>query len=229
MKPEQEQMLREKEMAFFGAITASLSHQINNVFTIINELNGLLQDCLFAASTGQTLSNQKLHDISIKTTKQIERGTNYVKRLNQFAHSVDHSVDKTDLKELLLRITKLCQRFAALKKVELTTTFDPQPIIVETNTFRIQQAVFLCLQLALDSNQQKKTLTIRCQATGSDAQITIAGVELLLPDIQDQPTWSLVTMVMEQLHGRAVFVTNSGTGSFEMHIPLSPIVVGEKK
>lgn len=39
-------LLREKGFGFSGAITASLSHEINNVFAIINELSGLLEDFL---------------------------------------------------------------------------------------------------------------------------------------------------------------------------------------
>ena len=60
MSDAKEQLLREQGFGFFGAITASLSREINTVFAIINELSGLLDDFFHAAEQGTLLNVEKL-------------------------------------------------------------------------------------------------------------------------------------------------------------------------
>ena len=46
--PDRDLAARQNGFAFFGAITASLSHELNNVLATIKELSGLLEDLVHA-------------------------------------------------------------------------------------------------------------------------------------------------------------------------------------
>jgi C4-dicarboxylate-specific signal transduction histidine kinase len=59
---------------FFGKITASVTHELNNVFSIINEYNGLLEDQIFIAESELTPNIEKLSRIQDRLAKQIARG-----------------------------------------------------------------------------------------------------------------------------------------------------------
>ena len=52
--------LREQNLAFFGMISAGMSHEMRNVLSIIGEYAGLLDDFLVAAERGAPLDSDKL-------------------------------------------------------------------------------------------------------------------------------------------------------------------------
>ena len=80
-----------EELAFFGTITAGLSHELKNVIATINEYNGLLDD-LAQAAARRPLDPERLRQICGKITKQIERGESLILGLNRFAHSMDEPI-----------------------------------------------------------------------------------------------------------------------------------------
>ena len=82
---EREQLRREKDLAFFGAITASVSHELNNVISIVYQTAGLLNDLLAGAQRGRPISDERLEQIAIRIGEQTERGAAIIKRLNAFA------------------------------------------------------------------------------------------------------------------------------------------------
>ena len=60
-----ERVMWENSLAFFGAITASVSHELNNVMSIIDQNNGLLKDLL---AVGHPISNERLERINNSIT-----------------------------------------------------------------------------------------------------------------------------------------------------------------
>ena len=75
---------------FFGALTASVTHELNNVLGTIDQISGLLEDMAASASNNQTVSIENLNSLSEKINRQTERGIALIKQLNTFAHSADH-------------------------------------------------------------------------------------------------------------------------------------------
>ena len=58
MNENRNEILKEKGLAFFGEITASVSHEINNAISIINEYSGLLEDLTYTAERGENVSSE---------------------------------------------------------------------------------------------------------------------------------------------------------------------------
>jgi C4-dicarboxylate-specific signal transduction histidine kinase len=175
---EEFRVLREKNLAFFGTVTASLSHEINNVVAIVGELTGLLDDLLYAAEGGRPLNLEKLKDLSARLSKQVKKGETIIKRLNRFAHSVDEPVKQVNIKELLLQILAIAERFAFLKGIKLESQFTDDSVVIETNPFFLQQAVFLCIQLALSAAQKNDVIQIGFSQEKSGIRIFLNGVNL---------------------------------------------------
>jgi C4-dicarboxylate-specific signal transduction histidine kinase len=158
---------QEQNLAFFGAVSASLSHEINNVFSIINELAGLLDDHLLRLDQHMPLDPQKLKDISGKISRQVKRGEALIKLLNRFAHSADHWHAEVGVREVLERIVAISQRFATLSKAGIQTSFPADELIMRTSPFLLQQAVFRCIRMELAAVDARRSITVRLERTSA--------------------------------------------------------------
>ena len=158
---------------FFGRITASVSHEINNVLAITNELAGLLEDIAYAAGQGAEIDGQKLTDTSKSIQKQVQRGKETVHRLNRFAHSVDNWVSEFDLNVVLNDIVGLSQRFAYRMGVRLEVAASEEPVSILGNMFFFQQVIFTALVTVMGSQEPDEVIHVSCVRSEGGAEIRI--------------------------------------------------------
>lgn len=163
--------MREKGFEVFGAITASLSHEINNVFAIINELSGLLDDLLHAAEEGAPLDVEELGGTTKRIAAQVERGHEYVVQLNRFAHAVDKKQTTVLLNETVEDMTILCRRFGKLRQVELETCLPAISPRIEAGAFDAQHLIFRGIDIALDASRQGDVIRIGVEPQGDGARL----------------------------------------------------------
>jgi len=194
--------LKQEGLAFFGAITASLSHELNNAFAIINEHGGLLQDLLLGTQQGVPMDDRKLQRISRKIGAQVERGNALIRRLNRFAHSADSESREIDLAELLGDIVGLSQRLAGLRMMQLELRPGPEPVRLVSNPFFLQQAVFVAFQLFWDNAEANRLVTVVPEASGPGVRIVIAGARTVAPEASGEKR-ELLSILMEELRGEA--------------------------
>ncbi|NQT34001.1 HAMP domain-containing histidine kinase [bacterium] len=172
----QEQMLRENGLAFFGAITASVSHELNNVISIIDQTAGLLDDLLNGVESGQPIPNERLQRFADRVSNQTQRGVDIIKRLNTFAHGVDDPVCEFEINRLVENLTDLCQRFADMKKVDLKTRFSNEPITIMNSPFLVQQALYLYIRRVLAVSNPDETITVSIDSRESHATLSVECV-----------------------------------------------------
>ena len=177
MSDAKEQFLREKGFGFFGAITASLSHQMNNVLAIINELSGLLDDFLYAAEQGTPLDAEKLKGTVQRITAQVGRGQEYVKRLNRFAHTVDDKQATIVVNETVEAITALCRRFGILRQIEIETGLPEVSPTLVGNPFDLQHIMFRCIDIVLDASSKGDVVRIAVEPLDDGARLIFTGGE----------------------------------------------------
>jgi hypothetical protein len=119
-------------LAFIGAVNASISHELKNVFAIASETSGLMgdlvelaQEAAAARTEGGGLDMDRFAVLCRRINEQMRRGNGILKTMNRFAHSVDEplaEVDPADTAELMVR---LCARFAAMRGVKLECAAPP--------------------------------------------------------------------------------------------------------
>ena len=197
--------LQEKGLSFFGVVTASLSHEINNAIAIIGELSGLLDDLLYAAEQGRPLNVEKFKEISGKIGKQVKKGQGIIKRLNRFAHSVDEPVREFNLVDLLEQIFMIAERFAFLKGVNLQTVFANDSIMIRSNPFTLQQAIFTCIEVALVASEKGATVDVALKSNGGGARIALTSAPIPKTDEIDAKLLFLSTL-MGELGGKVEIV-----------------------
>ncbi len=108
----------EAGLQFFGKMSASNFHEINNVLAIINENAGLLEDLSLMVEDGMPIEPKRLQSVSEKIVKQVRRANKIVKNINRFSHSVDKPVKRIDLGETLAFMAELSERLAERRGFE---------------------------------------------------------------------------------------------------------------
>lgn len=160
-------------VAFFGAITASVSHELNNVIAIVDQTGGLLQDMIAARERGTAIDADRLARAAESVRQQAVRGLSIIRRLNRFAHSADEPSCAFDASEVLENLAGLCQRFAELKRVRLDFHPAPQAAPVIGNPFLLQASVFQACGLALAAAQRDDTITLSIAAADGDTIVRV--------------------------------------------------------
>ncbi len=163
-------------LAFFGTITASVTHELSNVIAIINELGGLLDDLLSLANAGAPVNLDKLKSLHGRLATQVARGDRIVRRLNRFAHTADHAVVQFDVRLVLDDLVRLTRRLTELKKVDLEADLPEQGILLTTDPFAFQQAVFLCIGHLLAAAAEGSRITVSVSVSSGSVGIAILGV-----------------------------------------------------
>jgi C4-dicarboxylate-specific signal transduction histidine kinase len=166
-----------RQIAFFGKITASVTHELNNVISIIEQTAGLLDDLIAGEERGIPIATERLATVSTSVQKQTQRGLGIIERLNKFAHSTDHAVTEFDLNETTGNLVELSRRLAGLKRIELDFRRPNGPLKITGNPFALQHAIFTGLQLVLEAATPDSTVVIENQSDerGAVVRITFDG------------------------------------------------------
>ena len=172
-------MLSQK-LEFFGAVSASISHELKNVLATIDGFSGLLEDLTLAAASGRPLAPERLEKLGGRIKRQADRGAELVVRLNRFAHSVDEPWAAVDVGEVLGRICDICERFASLGKVTLERSgVDEGALWVELDAFAFQHVLFLAIRAALDAAGGERVVRVGLRGLGRGYEVTITSADPL--------------------------------------------------
>ncbi len=194
---ERERIFRDKELEFFGAVTASLSHDMNNAIAIIEQTAGLLED-LISVGESQNVTKDKLQGIVDRIGKQTKRGAMIIRRLNAFAHSVEAAEREIELNDLTECVIALARRKAERRRTELVARPAAGRIVISANPFRVQEALYLSIQKAVSSLPEGSRLEIGAGGGDVTAWISVEGE---LPGSSTELDLSYLEMLMDQLGG----------------------------
>jgi signal transduction histidine kinase len=139
-----------EDLAFFGKVSASISHELKNILAIISETAGLLGDLTQAAAKGGKIDLELINTCSNDIIEEIERGFATIKQMNTFAHSVDAALESVNLIEVL----KLTIHLAGFLSFASRIRFDPPEeagSILRTCPFRLQNLIYQTLLFAFKS------------------------------------------------------------------------------
>ncbi len=162
-------------MRFFARITASVTHELNNVIAVTNEVTGLLGDLIEDYNSVGMPPLDKLKRVHDRLLAQISRGQVIIKRLNNFAHTADESIKTFDLNTVMENLIGLSARLADLKKVKLKLLSNGETMPICGNPFLLQQAVYESIGMLLESGRAKETMFIETGIDGNLVRIFISG------------------------------------------------------
>jgi len=204
--------VRHRELEFFGEITASVSHELNNAFATIEQTAGLLED-LIAAGECEGLAKDQLQRIADRIGKQTARGATIVKRLNTFAHSTDATEREIEFNELAENVLALANRLIERRRVQLDFRTVDERIVVSGNLFLVQEALFLSVRAVVSVMPEGSRVLVSTEMGDTMARIAVDGE---LPDSSPEIDLSDIEMLMSRLDGEM----RSGVGEGRVFIQL---------
>jgi signal transduction histidine kinase len=110
------------QLRFFSNVTAGISHEINNVLSVIKENTGLMEDLfLMAAKQGVSLPYDDRIMKSLSVIRDtIKRGALITSDLNTFSHIPDHDRKSVKIHELLEMVSRFNSRKASKSGIQIT-------------------------------------------------------------------------------------------------------------
>lgn len=146
-------------LAFFGKVTASISHELKNVMAIISETSGLLGDLSDLASTGKPIEPDMLKSCTNSIVEEIQRGFSTIRQMNRFSHSVDTPVESVNLTEMLDMVIHLSS-YLSFSGTAYLSPHEGEAPVVSTCPFLLQAIIY-------------HALVYLFKHTGPEAEITI--------------------------------------------------------
>lgn len=205
--------LRGAGLKFFGAISASVTHELKNTFAVVREISGLLGDLARSEKsvTVTDLSSERVGDLAGRIGKQVARADAIVKRMNAFAHSVDRARKTVDVREVVELLAALCQRFADMARVGLDLRLPDAPVTVETDAFALQHVLYLPLRRAIAGAGPEARVAVAVAPVDEGVRISVEG--RLVPGAADEPV--LYDLLAERLGATAT----EEEGKFVLGLP----------
>jgi nitrogen-specific signal transduction histidine kinase len=165
-----------EDLAFFGKVNASISHELKNILAIISEAAGLLNDLTEMATKGQNFELEMMKTCSQDIVEEIQRGFTTIKRMNVFSHSMDNPLKRVNLIEVLDLIINLAGFLSFASKVHFDPPVGAVPIVL-TCPWRLQNLIYQTLVFAFESvgPDGEIEVSLHPQKNGS-ARVTVSGL-----------------------------------------------------
>jgi hypothetical protein len=162
------------DLYIFGAVTASISHEIKNRMAVINEHAGLMEDRIHMAETGGDINLERMKHSASKIKQQISLADSIIGNMNRFAHSIDKPRQQIDLYDSAMLAGALFERLASAKEISIEMPEPASPVILDTSFFHVLGLIWMCLNTASDLAPAKSAVTVTCGPEGGDAGLCFA-------------------------------------------------------
>lgn len=155
----------------FAKICASISHEIKNTLSIINENAGLLDDFAQMAEEGSGVAVERVLAVTRTIAKQVDRSNIIMKNLNRFAHSTDSYLAHGNLQETLALMVTLTDRQAAMKNINITLQC-PADIAFSSYLIVLESLIYLSLLSLFKVSRENSSLSIEVHNVAPDISIS---------------------------------------------------------
>lgn len=167
--------LTDTGLKFFGAMSASISHELKNRFAIINEQAGLLSDLVVMTQKGHEIAPERLERLAAAVKKQVTLADDLLKHMNRFSHSVDRLMGETDISVALGCIVALSRRAADMRNVSLELRLPAAAVMARSSAFWLMNLIWILLDAAMGPGGSARVLTLSCETAPEGVLVKIAG------------------------------------------------------
>ncbi len=169
---------REDAAAFFGKVTASTTHELQNVLAIIKENAGLMEDFIQMGPENLPDLLERITRCLGKIKEQSYRGVDLTSGLNGFAHTTDRLLASVNIYEITKRLIFLTKRVFLQKGRQIVLIDCKNAPCFETDPVLFQKILWNCLECLVEI--QDLTADIRVTLINSDA---MKGMDLCFEDL----------------------------------------------
>ncbi len=167
-------------------ITATISHDIKNTLSIINENAGLLEDLAEMAKESHGVPSERVQAATSIITKQVARSNTIIKNINRFAHSADTPMAHANIEEVMSLLVALTTRQAAMKNISSTISC-PADLVIHTYLFPFESLLYLTLCRLYECAPDGSSLSIEVVAKNHNIAINFLADEQTDLTIEKHP------------------------------------------
>ncbi len=173
-------------LAFFGALSASISHEIKNRMAIIHEQASLLEDYIHMAAKGSETDPERMLKIAGSIKKQVGNADVIIKNMNRLAHSTDDLKRTASVEEIIDLIAALSKRMADLHEVKIAAPQAKEPCSAHTSPFLLMNLIWWCIKTIMPFVQKNDTIRLSHEKSGDGVLIrmTVEGKPISEEEIE---------------------------------------------
>lgn len=160
---------------FFGKVTAAVTHEIRNVFAIISETTGLMEDILLMQSDSSGDLKDKFAGSLNRIQKQTERGVSLTSSLNGFAHTTETAESEVNAYEVIKRLLSITCRLSKQKGVEITLAECEDSPFINKDPVYFQMALFQCIESLVKFSPDYSSIDIAVRKLEGCVRITFTS------------------------------------------------------
>lgn len=160
----------------FSKISATVSHEIKNTLSIINENAGLLNDFAMMVGEDGGVPSGQVDSATTTIARQVTRSNTIMLNLNRFSHSGDTPVSQANLQDILQLMVALTSRKAASKSVTVSIHC-PDDMSITTCLLPFESLLFYVLDNLYDVAAGGATLCIEATVNGTEVHIKFTDKE----------------------------------------------------
>ncbi len=211
---------RQNDLSFFGKIMANVSHEFNNVITIIGELSGLLQDLTILAEKGKPIKPEKLRKITENIARHVARGKELISNMNRFAHSVDEPELEFDVRDVAENMHVLTSRLIDRRQAKFHFETPEEDIRITADPFAFRHALFACLEMLMKASSDTLAIDMSIQPGAKNVNILLQ-CDANGDFIEKLPEWHMFLELVKDSGGRVVVSKEDSRSSIQLTIPKS--------
>jgi C4-dicarboxylate-specific signal transduction histidine kinase len=224
MDTEGREQLFQADLQFFGGIMANVSHEFNNVITIIGELSGLLGDLAQLAERGRPMPVEKVERITGKINMNTGRGKELISHMNRFSHSVEEGVGVLDLRETVDNLSVLTHRLLERRGATLAYTAPESEVPILCNGFLVQRALFCSWELVLAAAEPSPSLELVIRPDDNSVNILVSCVSGG-EGIRSREEFQELSEIVVRLGGRVTAERINDGFTVNINLPAGPEVI----
>ena len=164
-----------RKIAFFGRIMANVSHEFNNIITVISELAGLLKDLTLMSQKGREIPPEKLASISENISRQVARGKNLITHMNRFSHSSDEPVTRVDAGQIVENMQVLTDRLFKNRQTVFSYTPSKEECTLTTDPFELRHIIFSCMDYFLEASSREVSMSVHRREDKGELEWILSG------------------------------------------------------
>lgn len=161
-----------RDALFMGRLTASATHEIQNILAIIRESSGLMEDLLALGGEGFAHAERFKKGLGV-LSEQVERGMILSEQLNYCAHAPEATPAGAEVNEALRSLVGLSRRQAARVRVELVLAPGRSGLRTSLRGVEVMGLVGLALDCALPLLAQGSQLMLSVEEQGGLAVVRL--------------------------------------------------------
>lgn len=185
-----------RDALFMGRMTASATHELQNILATIRESSGLMDDLLAMSSEGFAHAERFKRGLGV-LGEQVERGMILTEQLNFCAHAPEASPAGADINEAVRALVGLSRRDAARHKTTLVLAPGRTGLRTGLRAVQVMDAVGAALEAALDVLPMGTQLMLSVEEQGGLGVVRLdsPGFEAL----RQAPAWAQLAALAKAL------------------------------